>query len=193
MYNLISGDIDAYTGGLAELPVEGGLVRFLIISFLWTSSDIYRTQTIFQWMNEKHWTQVCREYTLIALCCSIWWFDILHLCHRSTFLLTLIGWSHLCLFHCRTVSEGYGRGQVNPFDNSVLIMPLNCLADYDEQTQLIKHFNQNLAKKFDSSLVLNSYINPCCSYLNWVEYNHIFFCEVGIIIFVMNPIGLYCI
>ena len=34
MYNLISGDIDAYTGGLAELPVEGGLVRFLFISFL---------------------------------------------------------------------------------------------------------------------------------------------------------------
>ena len=46
VYNLTSGDIDAYTGGLAELPVEGGLVRFLFISFLWTSSGIYRTQEI---------------------------------------------------------------------------------------------------------------------------------------------------
>ena len=46
VYNSISGDIDAYTGGLAELPVEGGLVRFLFISFLWTDIDIYRTQEI---------------------------------------------------------------------------------------------------------------------------------------------------
>ena len=27
---LHTGDIDAYTGGLAEMPVEGGLVGFLI-------------------------------------------------------------------------------------------------------------------------------------------------------------------
>ena len=38
-----TGDIDAYTGGLAELPLQGALVRFLSFSLLFKWSGIYRT------------------------------------------------------------------------------------------------------------------------------------------------------
>ena len=98
-------------------------------------------------------------------------------------LLAPIGWSHLCLFHCRTVSEGSGRGQVHPIDNSVLTKPSNwigwlCLSKHNWLNISIKIWQ----KKCDSSLVLNFYINPCCFYLKWVEDNQVFFCEVGMII-----------